>query len=109
MKVGYIIASNEVMVEGKPIGYLYRERPDKDADSGWRVFSGEETQEYADEPANFAMYNASTIVEMDPAIALLLAHDYPVSFERDRATGGFVEVEDQTPFAARGPLLDEDQ
>lgn len=93
MKIGYIIASNEVMITGKPIGYLYREEPDNENDSGWRVFSGEETQEFADEPSNFAMYNATTIVEKEPAIVKFLDCDYPIAFERDVESGEFVEIE----------------
>ncbi len=94
MKVGYIIASHDVMVAGKPIGYLYREEPDNENGSGWRVFSGEETQEYADIPANFSIYNASTVVEKEPTIAKLLGHEYPVTFKRDMKTGRFVELDD---------------
>ena len=90
--VGYIIASHEVVKLRKAVGYLYRERPDNERDSGWRVFSGNETQAYADDPGNFAMYNASTIIAMEPAIAELLRLDYPVALERDPSTGTFVEV-----------------
>ena len=93
MRVGYIIASHRVTVEGRPIGYLYRERPDNENDSGWRVFSGEESQDYADDPANFSMYNASTVVEVDPSITEVLGYDYPVTFERDPETVRLVEVE----------------
>jgi hypothetical protein len=92
MKIGYVIASNEVMVGGKSVGYLYRERPDNSKDSGWRLFSGEETQEYADDPSNFAMYNVSTVVERDSAIGECLGHDYPVAFERDSVSGRFITV-----------------
>lgn len=91
MKIGYIIASNEVAKDRKPVGYLYREEPDNEDDSGWRVFSGEETQDYADRAENFAMYNASTIVEIDPDIAALLDAPAPSAFERD-ASGAFVKV-----------------
>jgi hypothetical protein len=94
MRVGYIIASHEVMVDGKPIGYLYREEPDNEDDSGWRVFSGEETQEYADDPMNFSMYNASTVIKANPSITEFLGRDYPVTFERASDTGEFVEVDD---------------
>lgn len=93
MKVGYIIASGEVMHGGKKIGYVYREQPDNQNDSGWRAFSGEESQEYADEPKNFAMYNARTVVEKFPEITALLAHECPIAFERDPKTGEYVEVE----------------
>ena len=94
MKIGYIIASNQITKNGKKVGYLYREEPDNENDSGWRVFSGEESQEYADDPTNFAMYNASTIVELDPEIKNLLGLAYPISFERDDASGEFIESSD---------------
>ena len=95
MRIGYIIASNQVMKEGRRIGYLYREIPDNPDDSGWRVFSGQECQDYVDDPLNFAMYNASTVVDRDPDIAGLLATDYPVSFERDSTTGQFCRVDEE--------------
>jgi hypothetical protein len=82
--------------ERKPVGYLYREKPDTDNDSGWRVFSGEETQEYADDAQNFAMYNASTILEIDPSIGALLATHAPAAFERD-VSGEFVQVPPDVP------------
>ena len=93
MRVGYIIASHDVTKNGKRIGYCYREEPDREDDSGWRVFSGDETQEYADDPGNFSMYNASTIVEIEPRLADLLQTDFPAAFERDERTGGFKRVE----------------
>jgi len=92
MRIGYIIASSQVANEGKLIGYMYREEPDNENDSGWRVFSGEETQQYADDPTNFAMYNASTIVGIDPSITELLGTPAPAVFERD-ANGRLVRVE----------------
>ena len=93
--MGYVIASNHVTVDRKPIGYCYRERPDSDEDSGWRVFSGDESQAYADDPANFSMVNASTIVRLDPSITPVLTRLYPIAFERDEATGDFVELESE--------------
>lgn len=94
MRVGYIIASHHVMKDGKPIRFMYREAPDNELDSGWRVFSGEETQAYADEASNFSMYNASTVVQQEPAIAELLVHNYPIAFELDGDTGQYREVPD---------------
>ncbi len=93
MKIGYIIASHQVMVGGKQIGYLYREAPDNEQDSGWRVFSGEETQEYSDDPSNFSMYNASTLIEHDPMLRDLFGHTYPIVFERDLDSREFVEID----------------
>lgn len=93
MKIGYIIASNEVAKERKRVGYLYREDPDDENDSGWRVFSGDEAQDYADNAENFAMYNASTILEIDPTIRELLGSPAPAAFERN-SSGEFVQIEE---------------
>ena len=93
MKDGYIVASNEVMLLGKPVGYLYREEPSNEDDSGWRVFSGEETREYADDPNNFSLYYASSVVKVAPELREFLQFDFPVAFERDRESGQFVVVD----------------
>ncbi len=94
-RIGYIIASNEVMLTGKPIRYIYRESPDSADDSGWRVFSGEESQEYADNPLNFAMYNAATIVEKEPRIAKFLGEDYPVEYQWNVTLERFERIADE--------------
>ena len=89
IRIGYIIASKRVSEQREPIRYMYREAPDNEDDSGWRVFAGDEDQTYADEPANFAMYNCSTIVEIDPSISAYL-HCAPGSaFERANASEPF--------------------
>ena len=69
MTVGTIIASHRVMRDGARVGYLYREPPDSSLDSGWRVFSGDESEAYVDDADNFAIYNASTILEHAPELA----------------------------------------
>lgn len=94
MKIGHIVASNEVMVDGKQIGYLYREAPRDDLDSGWRVFSGEETDDYLEESGNFALYNAATVLECSPIIRALLGFDFPVEFEYNQDAGQFVRLDE---------------
>jgi hypothetical protein len=91
-RVGYIIASKRVTEEGHKVGFLYREPPDNAKDSGWRVFAGDESREYIDDATNFAMYNATTIVDLDPEVAVVLGEDYPVAYERDALTGHFVRT-----------------
>ncbi len=94
MKIGYVIISDQVIKEGCKIGYLYREKPEDEGDSGWRIFSGKESQEYADDPTNFAMYNVSTLLDIDPELRSILADDYPVMYERDTGTNKLILVED---------------
>ncbi|MGN6983383.1 immunity protein Imm33 domain-containing protein, partial [Neisseria sp. P0009.S007] len=40
------IVTNTVAKQGEPVGFLYREAPVFENDSGWRFFSGDETDEY---------------------------------------------------------------
>jgi hypothetical protein len=61
-------ASNRVMKGGNPVGFMYREVPDASWDSGWRFFSGDEPQEYVDDPTNFNVYPVAIVAESDLVI-----------------------------------------
>jgi len=93
MKIGYVTVSNRVMIDGARVRYLYREPPDSDDDSGWRVFSGDESQEYADDPSNFALYNASTLLAQAPEVRAVIGHPYPVEFEWSDVDERFMSIE----------------
>jgi hypothetical protein len=73
---GSCIASDHIIVEGRPVGYIYREQTESVLDSGWRFFSGAESQDYADNPDNFALYDVNTIANYDLTIIPYL--DQPV-------------------------------
>jgi hypothetical protein len=88
--MGSCIASDRITVDGVPVGFMYRETPDNDLDSGWRFFSGDESQEYADDPEHFAIYDVNTIANYDPTVIPLLDSPVMSAFERDVAYGGFV-------------------
>lgn len=90
---GGCYASDQITVEGHLVGYLYREPPDGPWDSGWRFFSGHESQDYVDDAGNIGIYDVNTIVNYDPAILSLLDCPIGSEFERDGATGRFVAVE----------------
>jgi hypothetical protein len=47
------LVSNHIMKDGFTVGRLYREEEDYEDYSGWTIMSDHETQEYADDPANF--------------------------------------------------------
>ena len=83
--VGYgaAYASDRIAVDGAPVGWCYREEPDSDVDSGWRFFAGDESQEYADNPDNFALYDLNTIANYDPDITSILEAPVGAAFERN--------------------------
>ncbi len=84
-------ASDRITVDGARVGYCYKEEPDGGPDSGWRFFAGDESQAYADDPNNFAMYDVNTIANYDPSITAVLEAPQGSAFERD-ADGQLVAV-----------------
>src|SRR6185437_9930901 len=69
---GSCVASDRITVDGRPVGYMYREKPDNEVDSGWRFFAGDEAEEYTEKPTNFELYDVNTIANYDPDIVQLL-------------------------------------
>ena len=66
--LGSCIASDQITVEGLPVGYMYREAPDNEADSGWRFLSGSESEEYLGDAGHFELYDVNTIANYDETI-----------------------------------------
>lgn len=78
------LASNRITIDGKKVGYMYREEPDITwPDSGWRFFAGDETEAYTDNPDHFKMYDLNTICNYDPDIILFLKSAYDVAYVRE--------------------------
>jgi hypothetical protein len=90
-RVGCLV-SRMITVAGHPVGFLYRERPLHDRDSGWCFLAGPESAEFMADPANHAVYDIDAIIDDDPQIIPLL--DAPIGsvFKRDGASGRFVEM-----------------
>jgi len=95
---GWCIATDRITVDGCCVGFMYREAPDSDGDSGWRFFSGDESDSYANDPTNLAMYDVNTIANCDPAIIPLLESPIMTAFERLTGTSAFTAV----PFPEAG-------
>jgi hypothetical protein len=96
-KMGACIASDMITVEGMKVGFMYREPPDFDVDSGWRFMSGYETQDYMDDADNHAVYEVNTIANYDPDIIPFLKSPAGTAFERVGGTGPFIEIEFESP------------
>ena len=79
-------------MDGKSVGFMYRDPSRNDIDSGWTFLSGDETQEYLDDPGNLGLYDVNTIANYDPTIIPYL--DAPVlsAFERQLGTDEYVAV-----------------
>lgn len=94
---GGCIATDMILVDGRKVGYMYRDEPADKQDSGWVFTSGFESQEYMDEAGNHGVYDVNTLANYDPEIIPYLDAPAGTSFERSRG-GKFVQVAGE-PFA----------
>jgi hypothetical protein len=87
---GACFASIRITIDGRRVGYCYREKPNTDIDSGWRFFAGDESEAFTRKAANFEMYDCNTIANYDREIVPLLGAPPGSAFVRDPKTGAFV-------------------
>ena len=87
---GYCYASDRITVDGEPVGFMYREDRDHGGDSGWRFLAGDESEDYASDAANFAIYDVNTIANYDRDIIPLLDAPIGSAYSRDPSSGKFV-------------------
>lgn len=92
----FAIVSRQVSDDGEPVGFLYREAAAFEQDSGWRIFSGAEDDDFADNTDNFDTVLLSEILNANPEIAPLM-HEAEGAWEWDNETEQFVVVADWQP------------
>ncbi len=83
--MGGCMATDKITVDGMKVGFMYREEPDDERDSGWRFLSGTETDDYMDDENNTMIYNVNTIANYDRAIIPYL--NSPIGTELERVEG----------------------
>lgn len=88
---GGCIASDKITIDGLQIGYMYRENPSNEFDSGWRFFAGSEDETYTNNPDNFDIFDLNTICNYDKTIIPYLKFEIGSSFEKIK--GEFKKVQ----------------
>lgn len=84
--------TQRILRDGARVGYLYREDPDNDRDSGWRLIAGDETPEYMNEPRNVAFVSLGAVLNQDDSFLQLIESPVGSAFARDPQTGQFRPV-----------------
>jgi hypothetical protein len=91
--IGGCMASDKITIDGELVDFMYRDTPDFKNDSGWRFLSGKESQEYADNADNWAIYDVNTIANYDSSIIEYLDSPIGTELERIKGTNKFRTVE----------------
>ena len=90
--LGGCLASDRILVDGRPVGYMYREAPINPEDSGWRFLAGDEDDAYMANNANHGVYDVNTIVNYCPDILPYIDAEAGSAFERDQG-GDYILLE----------------
>ena len=89
--------TNRVLNGEATARYVYREAPDSENDSGWRITAGDETDEYMDDPENSAYVSLGAVLRRDDSIRSLLDTPAPCAYWRNTANEQFEPVEPPEP------------
>ncbi|MCE9575707.1 MAG: DUF2185 domain-containing protein [Deltaproteobacteria bacterium] len=91
------LVSRKVADEGLAVRFMYRAAPHRDADSGWRMFSGLESDAYSEDAKNIAIVPLTRFSEIDKRVDALLDEPVGAVFERAQADADFVRITDWAP------------
>ncbi len=80
--IGLLMVSRMVAEEKIQPRFMYREKRTRPEDSGWRIFTGLESEAYNDDANNIGLYDPATILEIDPSIDQLLLKGVGAVFEK---------------------------
>lgn len=89
---GWCLATDRIMVDGLPIGYMYRETPIAGGDSGWRFFAGDEDDAYMARDGNHGVYHLNTVANYDPAVIPYISAAPGSRFDK-ASDGSYVRLE----------------
>jgi len=83
--------------KGQTVRFLYRQKADREEDSGWRMFTGHETEEYTDKPKNVRIVDVGYMLDRDPSLLLPLKEGIGAVYERDEQGTPWQKVTDWDP------------
>lgn len=95
-KNGYLVLVSRLVIDEKlPVRFMYKTVPEHLNDTGWRLFTGYETEEFlADEVVNTTPVPMEKICQLDPSLTELLTYNAGTVWERLPASDGWQRVYD---------------
>lgn len=89
---GGCMATDRITVDNAGVNYMYRELSKIEADTGWRFFAGDESEDYMKDNSNHSFYLLNTIANYEPAIIEYIQIDAPCEFERIEGSNRFQRI-----------------
>ena len=101
----FAMVSNKILQEDEPVGWVYREGPDGPGDSGWRILSGNEDEDYLKDVEHVSIFPLSSVMELCPDLVPLLPSAVGTRLERGYGDM-FFNADNGQPVSE--PLIDDD-
>lgn len=93
-EIGGLMVSKLITESGKKPMFMFREKRIRIEDSGWRIFSGFESDEYVNNAENIGIYHVSHVIKIEPTIKKLLLKGVGSVYERKDEKSEWYEVYD---------------
>jgi hypothetical protein len=87
--------TRRVIDDDCPVGYLYREEPDDEEDSGWRITANDESEDYMDDAKNLAYVSLGVVLNLDDSFIDLLDEPMGCAYVRNPDTGRFESIDEE--------------
>ena len=100
-KFGYVFATKMLVDNERKVMFMYRDKlnkTDNGDNSGWFFYCGDESQEYADNPQNWSLYDVRTIIGIDNSIVPYLSAPPRTVFKRLSDINDSFEIETDFNF-----------
>ena len=93
-----MFVSRRLLEQDTRPGFVYRELPDNDDDSGWRAMVGDESRAEVDDPGSILLQSVRFMLDRWPALRPVLETDPRLgAWVWDAAAEQFVPHEDSGP------------
>lgn len=86
MNIGGILITRRLLDKEEKPNWMYREKADREIDSGWRIFAGNETENYLSNANNIVPVSYNTAIELDKELEINLLAPIGTAFERNLET-----------------------
>jgi uncharacterized protein YegJ (DUF2314 family) len=92
------LVSARVFEKDGMVRFLYKEKGDREEDSGWRLFNGGEDDEYSNKSKNIRIVNVGWLLDYDPSLFLPIKNGKNGdAYERENRASKWKKVDDWEP------------
>lgn len=85
--IDLLLVSKRILEDRQKPMWMYREQTARVRDSGWRIFSSDEDENYLNNPKNFMLITGEQMIAIDDTLKGNLFAPVGSSFERNKESG----------------------